>query len=41
MGRVLFQHIPQAHEESDIDLARDLTIAFIEAFAEDPLIVGR
>ncbi|KAI0104337.1 hypothetical protein GGR51DRAFT_561147 [Nemania sp. FL0031] len=37
-GRVLFEHLPQAHEHNDIKLARDITVTFITSIADDPVL---
>ncbi|KAK8127092.1 pyroglutamyl-peptidase [Apiospora kogelbergensis] len=39
-GRVLFQHLPQAHDPKTIRLARDITVTYIGALADDPIVGG-
>lgn len=36
-GRVVFQHLPQAHDLKAIELARDITITYIASLADDPI----
>ncbi|PNP46414.1 hypothetical protein THARTR1_10736 [Trichoderma harzianum] len=36
-GRVVFQHLPQAHDSKAIELARDITITYIASLADDPI----
>lgn len=36
-GRVVFQHLPQAHDSKAIELARDVTVAYISSLADDPI----
>ncbi|PNP37645.1 hypothetical protein TGAMA5MH_10413 [Trichoderma gamsii] len=36
-GRVVFQHLPQAHHSKAIQLARDITVAYISSLADDPI----
>ncbi|UKZ61611.1 uncharacterized protein TrAtP1_002871 [Trichoderma atroviride] len=36
-GRVVFQHLPQAHDSKAIELARDITVAYISGLADDPI----
>ncbi|KAL2068166.1 hypothetical protein VTL71DRAFT_16264 [Oculimacula yallundae] len=40
-GRVVFQHLPQAHSSEAIELARDVTVAFISALADDSIAVAQ
>ncbi|KAK8067310.1 hypothetical protein PG997_014057 [Apiospora hydei] len=37
-GRVLFLHLPQAHSPEAIRLARDVTVSYITALADDPIL---
>ncbi|KAM0445954.1 hypothetical protein ACHAO4_009541 [Trichoderma viride] len=37
-GRVVFQHLPQAHDLEAIELARDVTITYISSLADDPIL---
>ncbi|KAK8137475.1 pyroglutamyl-peptidase [Apiospora sp. TS-2023a] len=37
-GRVLFLHLPQAHSPEAIRLARDVTISYIAALADDSIL---
>ncbi|KAI1128361.1 hypothetical protein F5Y10DRAFT_292133 [Nemania abortiva] len=34
-GRVLFEHLPQAHDAKDIELARDITVTYITSIADE------
>lgn len=34
-GRVVFEHLPQAHTKEGIDLARDISVSFITGLADD------
>ncbi|PVH81578.1 hypothetical protein DL98DRAFT_570964 [Cadophora sp. DSE1049] len=36
-GRVVFQHLPQAHAPKDIALAREISITFISGLADDKI----
>ncbi|KAK7910620.1 pyroglutamyl-peptidase [Apiospora marii] len=37
-GRVLFLHLPQAHDSEAIRLARDVTVSYITALTDDPIL---
>ncbi|KAM7203896.1 hypothetical protein V8F33_001867 [Rhypophila sp. PSN 637] len=39
-GRVVFEHLPQAHTPEAIDLARDVTVSYITALTDDAVLVG-
>ncbi|KAM7214562.1 hypothetical protein V8F06_010044 [Rhypophila decipiens] len=39
-GRVVFEHLPQAHRPEAIDLARDVTVSYITALADDAVLAG-
>lgn len=36
----LFQHIPTNHEDKDIELATEITSAYISALADDEMVKG-
>ncbi|KAK8041544.1 pyroglutamyl peptidase type I [Apiospora phragmitis] len=39
-GRVLFLHLPQAHSPEAIRLTRDVTVSYITALVNDPILSG-
>lgn len=39
-GRVVFEHLPQAHTREGINLARDISVSFITGLADDELFSG-
>jgi hypothetical protein len=39
-GRVAFEHLPQLHTPEGIDLARDVTVSFINGLADGANFTG-